>query len=298
MKYAVIVLVACYLLVWGCGPDTSKKADEPTSHVTESKVEKTPAPLASAEAPAPAPLPEEPAVAVVEQVAEQPPLDADAVVAPAAPAPPVHDHAAAQETAPVPPEMAVVQPPQDLPETDMESLVTLPCGMVVPRESIPADAPCLRAKKMPCPMMYGRPHPPLDGMMAMPCGRPCFRHPALPMDHPDLDDPERGHHPEPLTDTDDELSEDLAEAMQKMVETTNDMVVVTRQLVVATQEMVRATQDAAFHVQQPQAAPPVEEKHEPTGDDTTAALHEAVLATQKALEALNQVLPRVLEPRQ
>jgi hypothetical protein len=291
MKYAVIVLVACYLLVWGCGPDTSKKADEPTSHVTESKVEKTPAPVASAEAPAPAPLPEEPAVAVVEQVAEQPPLDADAVVEPAAPAPPVHDHAAAQK-------MAVVQPPPDLPETEMESLVTLPCGMVVPRESIPADAPCLRAKKVPCPMMYGRPHPPVDGMMVMPCYRPCFRQPVLPMDHPDLDDPERGHHPEPLTDTDDELSQDLAEAMQKMVETTNDMVEVTRQLMVATQEMVRATQDAAFHVQQPQAAPPVEEKHEPTRDDTTAALHEAVLATQKALETLNQVLPRVLEPRQ
>lgn len=292
MKYAVIVLVACYLLVWGCGPDTSKKADEPTSHVTESKVEKTPAPAAPAEAPAPAPPPEEPAVA------EQPAPNADAVVEPAAPAPPVHDHTAAQEMAPAPPETAVVPPPPGLQETDMGSLVTLPCGMVVPRESMPADAPCLQAKKMPCPMMYGRLHPPIDGMMVMPCYRPCFRQPVLPMDHPDLDDPERGHHPEPLTDTDDELSQDLAEAMQKMVETTNDMVEVTRQLMVATQEMVRATQDAAFHVQQPQTAPPVEEKHEPTRDDTTAALHEAVLATQKALEALNQVLPRVLEPRQ
>jgi hypothetical protein len=51
-------------------------------------------------------------------------------------------------------------------------------------------------------------------------------------------------------------------------------------------------------VQQPQAAAPVEEKPEPTKHDATAAMYEAVLATQKALEALNQVLPKVLEPRQ
>jgi hypothetical protein len=62
--------------------------------------------------------------------------------------------------------------------------------------------------------------------------------------------------------------------------------------------MVRATQEAAYQAQQPQVAAPVKEKPVPTKGDPTAAMHEAVLATQKALEALNQVLPKVLEPRQ
>ncbi len=289
MKYAFIVLVACYLLVWGCGPDNSKKADEQKSQVTQSKVEKTPAPK---------PLAEKPAVAAATKVQEQPAPSAEPVATPPVTVPTTQDQPAEMGKAPVPCDMAAKHPPQTVPETEEEQLVVLPCGKVVSKDQFPTDAPCLQAKMMPCPMMHGRPHPPVDEMVGMPCGRPCFRHPALPSDHPDLDGPGRRYHPEPLTDDDDEPSQDLAGAMQRMVETTNDMVVVTRQLVVATQEMVRATQEAAYQAQQPQVAAPVKEKPVPTKGDPTAAMHEAVLATQKALEALNQVLPKVLEPRQ
>lgn len=296
MKYAFIVLVACYLLVWGCGPDNSKKADEQKSQVTQSKVEKTPAPAPTPEAAKPTPLPEKPAVAAATKAQEQPPpAPEQAAATPVTPSP-APAQPAQIEKAPMPCDMTAKHP-APVAETEEQQLVTLPCGMVVPKEMIPADAPCFHAK-IPCPMMHGRQNPPVDEMASMPCGRPCFRHPALPMGHPDIYGQERGQLPEPLTDAEDEPAQDLAAAMQKMVETTNDMVVVTRQLVVATQEMVRATQDAAYHVQQPQTVAPVQVEPEPTKHDATSAMHEAVLATQKALEALNQVLPKVLEPRQ
>lgn len=294
MKYAFIVLVACYLLVWGCGPDNSKKADEPKNQVTQSKVEPAAAPAPTT--PAPAVTPEKPAVAAIEKGKEQPAAPAKAAPTTSQPTP--MEQATEPTKAPMPSDMAAKHPPVPAPQAEEEQLVTLPCGHVIPREQLPADAPCLQPEMMPCPMLHGRQLPPPEEMVVLPCGRPCFRHPALPPGHPDIDPRDFRRQPEPLTDADEEPSQDLPSAMQRMVEATNDMVVVTRQLVVATQEMVRATQEAADQVQQPQALPPVvDQVEEPPKDEATAAMREAVQATQKALEALNQVLPKVLEPR-
>jgi hypothetical protein len=45
MKYAFIALVACYLLVYGCGPDNSKKEESKPDKATHSTVV-TPPPAA------------------------------------------------------------------------------------------------------------------------------------------------------------------------------------------------------------------------------------------------------------
>lgn len=296
MKYAVIVLVACYLLVWGCGPDNTKKNEEQKTQATHSKVEPAPTPAQVVAPPAPAPVPEKTAVAAADKAKEQPAAAEKAAPPSPASVPPVQEQAVEPQKMTMPGDMAAKHaPPVPVEE---EQLVTLPCGHVVPRNQLPPDAPCLQAAPVPCPMMHGRQQGPADEVVVLPCGRPCFRHPALPPGHPEIDHPDFRRQPEPLSESDEEPSEDLAGAMQRMVEATNDMVVVTRQLVVATQEMVRATQDAAYQLQQPQIAPPVMDKvEEPTKDDATATMREAVGATQKALEALNQVLPKVLEPR-
>ena len=290
MKYAVIVLVACYLLVWGCGPDNTKKNEEQKAQATHSKVEPAPTPAQVTAPPAPTPVAEKAAVAATGKAKEQPAAPDKATPAAPAAVPPVQEQAVEPQKMPMPCDMAAKPAP---PAPEEEQLVTLPCGHVIPRNQLPTDAPCLQTAPVPCPMMQGRQHPAMGEMPLLPCGRPFVHHPPVPMDHPDFD----GRQPEPLADNDDEPSQDLAEAMQRMVEATSDMVLVTRQLVAATQEMVRATQDAAYQMKQPHAGPPVIETPEPSKDDATATMREAVNATQKALEALNQVLPKVLEPR-
>ena len=323
MKYAFIVLVACYLLVYGCGPDSTEKAEEKKSQVTTSAVQQPAAPAEQKQAAAPAEQ-KKPAQMAKQKQAAQPavaPLAADkapaeagtkqeaaaapaeqpraakkAVEAPSTAAVTEQPAAPGAETAPPPAEAAAQTPEEGQPAEAASDLVTLPCGMVVPRSHIPADAPCFQPQLHPCPHM-GAQHPPLpEDVVVMPCGRAFVRHPGMAEGLAELDPGQ----PEPLAEFDTASDDDLADSMEKMVEATNDMVMVTKQLVVATQKMVKATEEAARRLEHESAAAvlPAEPPATAREENANTAMHEAILATQKALEALNQVLPKALEQRQ
>lgn len=314
MKYAFIVLVACYLLVYGCGPDSTEKAEEKKSQVTTSAVQQPAAPAEQKQAAQPAAKKQaaQPAVAPVAvdkaaaeagtsqeaaaAPAEQPRAAEKAVEAPSTAAVTGQQAAPGAETAPPPAATAALPPEEGQPAEAASELVTLPCGMVVPRSHVPADAPCFQPQMHPGPPM-GAHHPPLpEDVVVMPCGRAFVRHPGMAEAPADLDPGQ----PEPLAEFDAVPGDDLAASMEKMVEATNDMVMVTKQLVVATQKMVKATEEAARRLEQEStvAVLPTEPPATAREENANTAMHEAILATQKALEALNQVLPKALEQRQ
>ena len=77
MKYAFIALIACYLLVYGCGPDNAKKTETKKEQAVHSTVEKPQQPTQAAKPPETG---EQPVAAAVEgtqlpaqQVAPAPP---------------------------------------------------------------------------------------------------------------------------------------------------------------------------------------------------------------------------------
>jgi hypothetical protein len=166
MKYAFIALIAIYLVVYGCSPDSSEKATDShdkTAPVTlekphEAEMVATPADLHEPAAPAhdehqfPAKNLETPVVveeptAVAEVAAEHP---AEAVaVEPAEATQPVVEE---QQDTPVVEQrvIAETQPagkeeqPAEVADSEM---VVMPCGRTMARADIPENAPCLRQQQ-------------------------------------------------------------------------------------------------------------------------------------------------------
>jgi hypothetical protein len=111
MKYAFIVLIAIYLVIYGCSPDSSEKAKD--SH------EKT--------APAAVVIPQQSEmVAVPEQQAE--------------PVTPTHE--LQQQTADAKKQAVVVE--QQTGEIAESQQVVMPCGQMMDEADIPENAPCLK----------------------------------------------------------------------------------------------------------------------------------------------------------
>ncbi|GEM_PF-1788891 len=272
MKYAFIALIACYLLVYGCGPDNSKKTEVKKEQAVHSTVEK----------------PTQPTQATQPQETAKQPV------------------AAAVDATPQPIQQGAIE----LTQPDEENIVVMPCGCMFIKHPMPANAPyvknapCVQQQAPPCPMM-GEKQPATDEeLIMMPCGRVFVKQP-MPVDGLDLERPLQMEEPE----------EDLAGAVQRMAEATNDMVLVTKQLVVATQEMLKATKGAASEGantnrennrqteqtnQSPWQAAIAAAKNQSADKEQEAvnAMKDAVIATQKAIDAMNQTVPKTVDQRQ
>jgi hypothetical protein len=314
MKYAFIVLIALYLLVYGCGPDTSKKSEGQKGHTVQSSEQKTVKP-SQAKA-----VEKQPVAAVIES--PQPTQQM-----PAAPTAPTAQSAAKakqppaateeQKVNPFTPELQ--QPPCqarteqqgaiELTQPDDENIVVMPCGCIFDKKRIPQDAPCLRGWVPPCQMMGDTPPAAEDNLFEMPCGHVFLRHPMAAEDIA-AGAPQQPKAPcqmEAQPQIVEESEQNLATAIEKMVETTDDMVLVTKQLVIATQAMLKATKGVTLEVTNLPAdqtsvanrdAVVTSGKRQTISEEEVAnALKEAVIATQRAIDVINQATSKALEPK-
>jgi hypothetical protein len=328
MKYAFIALIACYLLVYGCGPDNSKKTEGKKDQAVHSTVEKPGQPeqqpkptITSEEAakqqPAPVAVDTPPQAAEVgcpspckktaETVQQLPAAEQGAA--------PVNGQKEAQQESTG---VAAQQGPVELTQQDNENIVIMPCGSVFVKHRQPANGPCLTNRLPPCPMMDDEDGPATEGnVVMMPCGRMFLRQP-LPDEDLDVDQQQPMLPPDQGLDDPAETREDsvenLTSAVERMVETTNDMVLVTKELVVATREMLKATQKATHKDASPakeglEAGPSAQPTQPMVGNtamkpaprseqEAINAMQQAVIATQKALEAMNQAAPQPPAPQQ
>ena len=236
MKYAFIALIAIYLVVYGCSPDSSEKATDSHETTAPATLEKPHQAAEVAAVPADPHEPdaaahaeqqtadavkdavvEEPAAAaeVVEEpaaaaeVAEKPAAAAEVVEEPAAAAEVVEEPAVAAETAEQAQPVVEKQQPA---EVAKPQLVVMPCGRTMARADVPKNAPCLK----------------LPAQTAA------------------------------VADT----KQDINAALQRMLETTNDMVLATQQLVIATQQMLNASKEI---IETPEETQPVEQAVEGQG---------------------------------
>ncbi len=280
MKYALIAMVAFYLVTFGCNPKTEEEGT--TSHDT---VEHT----AVAEAPTvPGNLTVEThtATQTTHQAAPSNQLETTTHKAPAAPADVQITtenvkSAAAPEKAeekndqwkiiaqsaattvlalmneePKSKPALVVETPAAIKDAvkspkASESITTLPCGKKVSQDVAAKYSPCAKHRR-PTPQT------------------------AVPTEEPEL-----------------------SEAMQKMVNATNDMVSVTRQLVMATQQMLAASKEVAVEVidtgkdalenAKPAVQNAINEK------EIIETVKEVVAATKEAFEATSEALSEALE---
>jgi ribonuclease E len=244
MKYAFIALIAIYLVVYGCSPDSSEKAtdnhettapatlekphqaaevaavpadphepdaaahaEQQTADAVKDAVVEEPAAAAEVvEEPAAAEVVEEPAAA---EVVEEPAAAAEVVEEPAAAAEVVEEPAVAAETAEQAQPVVEKQQPA---EVAKPQLVVMPCGRTMARANIPKNAPCLK-------------QPAQTAAVA-------------------------------------DTKQDINAALQRMLETTNDMVLATQQLVIATQQMLNASKEI---IETPEETQPVEQAVEGQG---------------------------------
>ncbi|NOR24931.1 MAG: hypothetical protein GQ542_11170 [Desulforhopalus sp.] len=238
MKYAFIALIAIYLVVYGCSPDSSEKATDNHETTAPATLEK---PHQAAEVAAVPADPHEPDAAahaeqqtadavkdaVVEEpaaaaeVVEEPAVAAGGVEEPAVAAGVVEEPAVAAEVVEQPVEVVAAETAeqaqpvvekQQPAEVAKPQLVVMPCGRTMARADIPENAPCLK----------------LPAQTAA------------------------------VADT----KQDLNAAMQRMLETTNDMVLATQQLVIATQQMLNASKEI---IETPEETQPVEQAVEGQG---------------------------------
>jgi len=170
MKYAFIVLIALYLVIYGCSPDESEKATD--SHTAPATLEKpqeaemvaAPAEVHDSAAPAldehqfPAKKLEQAVVveelAVETEVTEQPaevteqPAEVAAVEPDEAAQPVVEKQ---QEALVVEQEVIVETQPASKEEQPAEGvdseMVVMPCGRTMAKSDIPENAPCLKPQQ-------------------------------------------------------------------------------------------------------------------------------------------------------
>lgn len=334
MKYAFLALIACYLLVYGCGPDNSKKTEAKKEQAVHNTVEKSAQPAQPMQAAQPPETGKQPVAAAVEKTPQ--PAQQEAAIA----MPP--SQAIADKASQPPPVVAtepkigeatlVHQTPcpmmiqqhgaVELTQPDEENIVVMPCGCMFIKHQISTNAPCLknapcaRLHIPPCPMTGEKQPATEEDLIMMPCGRVFIRQP-MPVDGADLEQPVQMESPclvQGQTQDMEEPEEDLAGAVQRMAEATNDMLQVTKQLVVATQEMLKATKGAGSenvnankqNLQTEQAGQSTRQaavtglKTQPADKEQDAmnAMKDAVIATQKAIDAMNQTVPKTLDQRQ
>lgn len=242
MKYAVIILVALYLVIYGCSPDKTEKATESHEQTVTTAKELTPVkePVTAqeehqeqhqaAEAAQPTEEVEHTVTVVAEQAAEAVEHTAEA----AEHAGKVVEHvtevveqtveAAAKPSEEVEQPADVSEQPAEVAEQDAATAKQAPEILSVAKAEgtqpvVQEDEPQMVV--MPC----GR----KMAMADVPPNAPCLRMQRLA--------------PQQQEPTDRE--EVLAEALQNMVDATNEMILATRELVIATQDLLDADKEAA-----------------------------------------------------
>jgi len=273
MKYALIVMLAVYLVTFGCNPKPEKEgtaSKEPTV-TTHTAAQTTPKAgpsdqygTASHKAPATkekivtevtaAPQVEEKAAPAPEQTEAK--VDQWQRIAQAAATTVLalmHDEPSSNS-------VQVAETPATTeeatePAVTSEAVTVLPCGKKVSQDVAAKHSPCAKHSK------------------------PVAQHTAVAAEEPEL-----------------------SEAMQKMVNATNNMVTVTRHLVIATQQMLTASKDVAVEVidtgkdaldsAKPAVQNAVNEK------EIIATVKEVVSATKEAFEATSEAISEALEAKE
>ncbi|TKB11781.1 hypothetical protein [Desulforhopalus sp. IMCC35007] len=290
MKYAFIVMLAVYLVTFGCNPKPEAEHSTPQEKTEQVSVEKAPEAPAAPEnvhvvtkvavkptTPQAGPenhwntntsnTQEETAVQPGEaqatppaQVEEEPanPYKAIAQSAAVTLLALMNDNsepkAEAVEPQPAKTEVVVVTPAQE--ETiEQEAVVILPCGKVMERGDFENLPPCFKH------------------------GAPLAEQPAVPGE-----------------------AVELSAAMQKMVNATNDMVTVTRELVIATQQILAASKDVAVELidtgkeaietSKPAVENAIDEKK------IIETVKGVVSATKEAFETTSEALSKALEAKE
>ncbi|MFT5727692.1 MAG: hypothetical protein ACI8PB_001830 [Desulforhopalus sp.] len=280
MKYALIAMVAFYLVTFGCNPKTEEEGT--TSH---DKVEHT----AVAEKPtAPGNLTVETLAAAqtTHQAAPSNQLNTTAHKAPAAPA----DVQITTENV-----KSVTAPEKAEKNNDQWKIIAQSAATTVlalmneepksePAPVVKTPAATKDAVKSPKAS---------ETITILPCGKKVSQDVAA--NYPPCANNKR---PAPQTALPTEEPE-LSEAMQKMVNATNDMVTVTRQLVMATQQMLAASKEVAVEVIDTgkdaleDAKPAVQ--NAVNEQEIIETVKEVVAATKEAFHATSEALSEALE---
>jgi hypothetical protein len=138
MKYAFIALIAIYLVVYGCSPDSSEKATDSHDKTAPVTLEK---PHEAEMVAAPADLHESAAPAHDEHQFPAKNLETPVVVEEQQEAPVVEQRVIV-ETQPASKE----EQPAEVADSEM---VVMPCGKTMAQADIPENAPCLKQQQQP-----------------------------------------------------------------------------------------------------------------------------------------------------
>lgn len=295
MKYALIVMLAVYLVTFGCNPKPEEENTANHDKVEHSAVTEAPA--------APAQL------TVTTEVVEQTTPEAgpahqgntDSHKAPAAPADvKVTSKSVISETPPAAEEHIAVEVKAEAAQNDQWENIAQSAAVTIlalmnddqGKQVVPAavEEKAVAKDEVVTPSKFSK------ATTTLPCGKtivlddnaqlpPCMKHGAVAARQPAV----------PAEET------ELSEAMQKMVNATNDMVRVTRQLVIATQQMLTASKDVAVEVidtgkeaietSQPAVQDAVDES------EIIKTAKEVVSATKEAFEATSKALSDALEAK-
>ena len=266
MKYALIVMLAVYLLTFGCNPKTEE--EKTAGHETTEHAVVAEAPVA-------------PAQLHVETKTDEPtipeagPSNHWNVGTQKAPAPPANVQVKTDEKA-VPSEATAADDTnkqyKNIAQTAASTVLALmnddSKGAPAPAKDEVTVLPCGKAKP--------------QGGAVPPCmknGAPFAKQPAAPAE-----------------------DAELSQAMQKMVNATNDMATVTRQLVIATQQMLAASKEVAVEVidtgkgvietSKPAVQNAINEK------EIIETVKEVVSATKEAFEATSKALSNAIEAKE
>lgn len=283
MKYALIAMVAFYLVTFGCNPKTEEEGT--TSHET---VEHT----AVAEAPTvPGNLTVETLAAeqTTHQAAPSSQLETTAHKAPAEPA----DVQITTENV-----KSAAAPEKAEDKNDQWKIIAQSAATTVLAlmNDEPKSKPALVVKtpvETPAAIKDAVKSPKTsETIMTLPCGKKVSQDVAAKYS------PCAHRRPAPQTAVPTEEPE-LSEAMQKMVNATNDMVSVTRQLVMATQQMLAASKEVAVEIidtgkdalenVKPAVQNAVNEQ------EIIETVKEVVAATREAFQATSEALSEALE---
>lgn len=286
MKYAFIVMLAVYLITFGCNPKTEEE-----NKVSENNNQHE----AIAEAPT-APV----ELTVTTQAAVQTTPEAG---------PTNHYNVGTKKTPATPANVVVTTdkpskeatPAAEATETDStnqwKNIAQSAANTVLALMNADQNTQPAQVAPAPAAKEAVKPTEAATTSTILPCGKkvsqadaaqhsPCAKHSQQVAPQPAV----------PVEET------ELSEAMQKMVNATNDMVTVTRHLVIATQQMLAASKDVAVEVID--TGKDAIEKSKPAVQDAVneqeiiETVKEVVSATKEAFEATSEAISNALEAKE
>jgi hypothetical protein len=265
MKYAFIVLIALYLIVYGCSSDETKT--EPATH---EKMEHSSAKQ-----------PQQPAQAAPEQAVEAPPAETAAVqrVEPQTAPPVVEEQPTEAENVISGQEQPLAQGVEEQAEMQVnpEDTVVMPCGRVFLKKDIPCD--------MPCPAFRQQ-------------EEPIAREESQPQEAPAASEDELTAAMHKMV----EATNDMVLVTRQMVIATEQMIKATKGAageVINTGREIMQSEDAgkaAGQAVETDAAP--EAQAVSPQQDVVKSMKEVVTAAREVIEVTNEAISKALEAKQ